>query len=227
MKGPSWRTHIVHGRNACGGASLKMWEDYFPSATLFGFDINPASYLNTERATTFVADQGDPGSIRRAADAAGGRFDIIVDDGSHRADHQQLTFSVLFDYLEPGGLYFIEDLMDNGDGDAVSDVFASNVPVMSTRRVFRSFAETGVFAGPNCIVDGGRIAAAVDWIHLHSPPMYAKLVEVPGGRRRRLIPGFVRDSEEIGVVRKRAPGVISAEPADLPATRRRWLRLRG
>jgi len=39
------------------------------------------------------------------------QFDVIVEDGSHRSDHQSITFKHLFNNnLKPGGLYVLEDL---------------------------------------------------------------------------------------------------------------------
>lgn len=203
VKGDQYPAGIVHGRNAGGGASLKMWAHYFPLATLFGFDVNPASYLDSGRVTTFFADQGDPGSMRRAAEAAGGNFDFVVDDGSHRADHQQVTFGVLFEYLNPGGLYFIEDLMNNGHGEIEEGRFASSVPVLNTRQVFRTFTETGEFGVPNCIGHGDRIAADVDWIHLHCPEPYAPSTGA-GEANERTVARFRPAGQEMSVIRKRA-----------------------
>jgi len=37
---------------------------------------------------------------------------VIIDDGSHAAEHQQISLGGLFPHLESGGLYFIEDLND-------------------------------------------------------------------------------------------------------------------
>ena len=60
VKGDRWAAMIVHGRNAEGGASLKLWHDYFPHAKLYGIDLNPAPYLDNDRTQTFVTDQGNP-----------------------------------------------------------------------------------------------------------------------------------------------------------------------
>ncbi|MGB5705459.1 MAG: hypothetical protein WBM41_01400, partial [Arenicellales bacterium] len=57
VTGDQWESHIVHGRNT-GGASLRMWYDYFHNAKIFGMDVNPCSYLDNDRIKTFVADQG-------------------------------------------------------------------------------------------------------------------------------------------------------------------------
>jgi hypothetical protein len=64
--GDRWDAKIVQGRNT-GGASLKMWYDYFPNARIYGLDINDCSYLANDRVRTFVADQGSrrSGCLRR------------------------------------------------------------------------------------------------------------------------------------------------------------------
>src|SRR5262245_28421116 len=103
-----WQVGIVHGRNA-GGASVKMWYDYFPKATIYGIDIHPGSFLENDRTKIFQLDQGSYSQLTEFAADLGVEFDVIIDDGSHRADHQQVTFSALFPSLKPGGLYFIED----------------------------------------------------------------------------------------------------------------------
>jgi hypothetical protein len=39
-----------------------------------------------------------------------GSPDIIIDDGSHVASHQKISFETLFPLLAPGGIYVIEDM---------------------------------------------------------------------------------------------------------------------
>src|SRR5580700_11200432 len=44
-----------------GGASLKMWEAFFPSARIYGIDLNPqCKRFETERTKVFIGDQADP-----------------------------------------------------------------------------------------------------------------------------------------------------------------------
>jgi hypothetical protein len=38
--------------------------------------------------------------------------DIIIDDGSHRPDHQLISLVTLFPYLAADGIYVIEDIND-------------------------------------------------------------------------------------------------------------------
>ncbi|MCV7352026.1 hypothetical protein [Mycobacterium parmense] len=92
------------------GASLKGWYEYFPKATIFGYDIKDAHRFDNDRITTFVGDQSDRADLARLVENFGGEFDIIIDDGSHNAMHQQVSLAFLFPYLKPGGQYIIEDL---------------------------------------------------------------------------------------------------------------------
>ncbi len=103
VAGDAWDARIVRGKNKEGGASIKMWADYFPQGHIYGIDVNPAPHLDTDRITTFVADQGDTEQLGKVVEAAGPEpFDVIVDDGSHFANHQQISFGYLFKHLKPG-----------------------------------------------------------------------------------------------------------------------------
>jgi hypothetical protein len=94
------------------GASLLMWENYFPHAEIFSCDIRPETLINGGRIHSVVADQSDADSLKAMAQGFGGNFDVIIDDGSHQREHQLLTAQVLMPYLRPGGLYCIEDVME-------------------------------------------------------------------------------------------------------------------
>lgn len=105
------------------GASLRMWADYFPFGEILGIDHN-ADRANVElppNASTAVASQEDHESLMVAI-CGKGPFDIIIDDGSHKWDHQQLSLMWLWPYVAPGGVYVIEDLHTSQDerfrGDA-------------------------------------------------------------------------------------------------------------
>lgn len=97
------------------GASLKMWRDYFPSATIFGLDTDDCRQLDEKRIRTFVGDQSDRkrlwglfGSPPEGLPTAD--FDLIVDDGGHHMDQQQVSLGALFPHVRPGGYYILEDL---------------------------------------------------------------------------------------------------------------------
>lgn len=59
VTGLRWETTIVQGRNT-GGASVKMWHDYFPNARIYGIDINPCPDLNKDRITTLCRRSRKP-----------------------------------------------------------------------------------------------------------------------------------------------------------------------
>ena len=91
------------------GASLRIWETYFQRASIVGIDINEGARKHaTQRCKVEIGSQGDPAFLR--AIAAKYAPDVIIDDGSHRADHILLTFEHLWPTLRPGGVYIVEDV---------------------------------------------------------------------------------------------------------------------
>jgi hypothetical protein len=206
VSGPAWKAELATGRNAEGGASMRMWYRYLPRARIFGIDVNPAKFLDNDRTTTAVVDQGDPDRLREfVAETGVERFDVIVDDGSHRPDHQQVSLSTLFPYLAPEGLYFIEDLADNGLGDGRVDRYSAD-HVVNTRRLLRAFVEDGGFPEPNALLEPAALAAAIDSISFYCPQLRG---ERPRGLRALLgrRPPTVRfrsGQEELCVIRKAA-----------------------
>lgn len=175
VTGNNWRSDIVHGKNS-GGASIRMWHDYFENSNIFGIDINECAYLDNERIKTFVADQGNIENLEAfVMKSAVDEFDFIIDDGSHRPDHQQISFSYFFKKLKSGGLYFIEDLLDNGYGDRASGRMSSN-DVRNTRSILKTFSLTGDFLDPNGLIDKEYLAKHIDSILFHVPRKGMKYV---------------------------------------------------
>jgi hypothetical protein len=93
-----------------GGGSLRLWEEYFPNATVYGADIVTDSFINEGRIKSFVCDQNDESSLKELALQIGGGFDFIVDDGSHKPENQIRTAKVFLPLLKKGGVYSIEDV---------------------------------------------------------------------------------------------------------------------
>jgi tetratricopeptide (TPR) repeat protein len=99
------------------GGSLRLWEDYFPRATIVGLDIRAECKQHEGgRRIVEIASQADAGAMA----AVGQKYqpDIIIDDGSHQADHILITFQALYPSLREGGLYLIEDLGMHAGQDA-------------------------------------------------------------------------------------------------------------
>lgn len=92
------------------GASLMIWRDYFPNATIVGVDIvDPTLDLSGKRLHFVRGSQDDSHTLEKAAALAGGEFDIVIDDASHVGHLTRRSFLRLFPMLTPGGLYIIED----------------------------------------------------------------------------------------------------------------------
>ena len=93
------------------GASLKMWNEYFPDITLIGYDINQdAKKFEKENISVFIGDQNNSSHLEKCIETYGADFDIIIDDGSHYGEHIVTSFKTLYPYLKEGGYYIIEDL---------------------------------------------------------------------------------------------------------------------
>ncbi|MGH6912055.1 MAG: class I SAM-dependent methyltransferase, partial [Phenylobacterium sp.] len=92
------------------GGSLGMWRSYFgPEATIFGVDVDPACAERFDPPNQVrIGSQDDPAFLRSVVSEMGG-LDIVLDDGSHVAPHQETSFRTLFPLLATGGLYIIED----------------------------------------------------------------------------------------------------------------------
>ena len=91
-----------------GGASLRMWKEYFPKATIIGLDIYDKTGLAEDRIHIYKGNQCDEALLRNIVLENGG-VDIIVDDGSHINADVISTFETLFPLLNHRGIYVIED----------------------------------------------------------------------------------------------------------------------
>lgn len=127
------------------GVSVQMWEEYFPRAAIFGIDIKDTSRFETERIRTFVADQANREQLTQFVDEHGSDFDIVIDDGGHTMEQQQVSFGFFFPHLRPKGTYIIEDIhtsFPNFHQDYGVDEGAGN----STFTMFTNFVRDGAFS---------------------------------------------------------------------------------
>ena len=203
VTGDRWASPIVHGRNT-GGASLKMWHDYFPAGKIYGIDINECSYLDNNRIRTFVADQGRVEELEAFVKTAEiTDFDIVIDDGSHRPDHQQISLSYFFKKLKSGGLYFIEDLLSNGMGDGAKGIMACD-KVRNTRSVLKHYLKHGSFSEPNAFIDPDYLKEHIGSLSLHVPDLSTGFSFRPHPKRLfKKVVSYHPDSESLCAVRKK------------------------
>ena len=92
------------------GGSMRMWEKYFPKANIFGIDIDEECLqYQSDRTKIFIGDQADVSFLRNVK-AKIPRIDILIDDGSHRAKDQKITFDEMYYHVRKPGVYLIEDI---------------------------------------------------------------------------------------------------------------------
>ena len=97
--------------NGSPGASLRMWKEYFPLATISGADIDRDVLFQEERINTAYVDQLNPASFETLwAAHENTEFDIIIDDGLHTFEAGICTLENSFHKLRAGGIYIIEDV---------------------------------------------------------------------------------------------------------------------
>jgi len=96
----------------CDGGSIKLWNDYFPNAIIYGIDINPApKWLSMfDRIKTYQDNAYDIEFIQKTFIDKGIKFDIIIDDGPHTTESIKFTVANYSKLLDQCGILVIEDV---------------------------------------------------------------------------------------------------------------------
>jgi hypothetical protein len=140
--------------------SLRVWREFFPYATLHGYDINDFSFLDLPGTRTFQGDQSSPEDLNRFLHAHGHpSFALAIDDGSHVPAHQQASLAHLFEQVAPGGLYLIEDIS-----------WQPFQQSPTTGEVLRRFVDDGRIESPFIPPEAARrLEAAIQSVTIHRP----------------------------------------------------------
>lgn len=142
-----------------GGHSLRMWEEYFTVAEVWGVDLCEQPHGGLADLRPMIAENTHHIALFNAADAAlveqqfaGYIFDVIVEDAGHQL-HEQITIYNNFKrHLSPNGIYFIEDVEDIDRDHAALDAIDSARRV----RVFDRRAAKGRFDDVLVVIGGER-----------------------------------------------------------------------
>lgn len=91
------------------GSSLITFRDFFKRGKIVGLDINPETKFKEKRITTYIGSQNSPDVINKIFDD-NPKINIVLDDGCHVNELTIESFNLIFERLENGGIYIIEDL---------------------------------------------------------------------------------------------------------------------
>lgn len=99
------------------GGSLEVAQNLFDSkSTISGLDVDKRCLnllKSLKNIKIYIGSQVDESILNRIAKDHNNNFDIIIDDGSHVQGHMIFTFTRLFQFLNNGGVYIIEDTHTN------------------------------------------------------------------------------------------------------------------
>jgi SAM-dependent methyltransferase len=95
------------------GSSLRMLKEYFKNSQIYAIDFVDKKAYSENRITI---EQGDQTDINFMSNVFIDKtFDIIIDDGGHTMNQQQISLEVMLSRLNPGGIYILEDLHTSTD----------------------------------------------------------------------------------------------------------------
>lgn len=184
------RSPVVLELGVSHGGSLDMWRWYFGrGATVVGVDIDArAASLDGGGVHVHVGDQADSAFLSSLVDRYG-RFDVVIDDGSHLFEHQLASLQALWDRVAVGGVYLVEDVCTSylerfGGGLGREDTF-----IGETKRLLDEVNGDWLGAGADPAV--GPVRSPSSWtrtlggIHVYDSVVVLDRTERPVTRRRQ------------------------------------------
>lgn len=123
------------------GASLKLWNDYFPNSTIFGIDdfshktgqdfysFRPLikeevlkEFSEFDRIKVIELDSQNYEKVHEMFNNV--VFDIIIDDGNHSLNFQMKTFENFYSLLSENGVYICEDVQSQENAEKLKSLFS-------------------------------------------------------------------------------------------------------
>jgi len=93
-----------------GNASAALFF-YFKNSNIYSADINPDMFLyKSDRITNLFINSSSRNSIEKNLLKRNIRFDIIIEDASHMLKDQIISLFMLFNSLNRGGIFIIEEI---------------------------------------------------------------------------------------------------------------------
>ena len=107
------------------GASARMWREYYPNADIYVVELFSTEFRETWHNPNTLIDgvniiAGDATDARTWRDVTN-QVDVLIDDGSHNPHDQISTLNLALDKVKSKGLYIIEDIYCNFEGEYLHD----------------------------------------------------------------------------------------------------------
>jgi cephalosporin hydroxylase len=120
------------------GGSVKLWNDYFPNANVYAFDLDLSRNQYHTKSPRVHIMQSDAYQLNIVKAFQPATFDFVMDDGWHTLD-SMCKFAALYNRLvRPGGYLIIEDLQHVEWGDTIKmylpDTFSCEVVDLSKNK---------------------------------------------------------------------------------------------
>jgi hypothetical protein len=121
------------GQLTTPGGSLRGWREAFPTAEIFGADVDRGVLFTEDRIRTYYVHAMEPPTISemwanvRMDVPDGTKFQIIVDDACHEITANTHLFNGSLDMLDSGGFYVIEDIEQNENNLSAFDRWFSSI----------------------------------------------------------------------------------------------------
>lgn len=92
------------------GGSMRLWAGYFPSALVYGVDVNIYQNLCRELSPRIRLIQADAYTPDCAATFPSKSLDIVIDDGPHTLESLCTALDLYMRTVKPGGYLILEDI---------------------------------------------------------------------------------------------------------------------
>jgi len=122
------------------GGSMLMWQRYFDESSLTGVDLRNGfnAELPFQKDIRAVWHWGvDSTDSEQVPFIKQHRF--VIDDGAHDVDSQIATFKNYWQFVQPGGTYFVEDIENDESTQTLRDFLDIYLTEPHTIDYFRGF----------------------------------------------------------------------------------------
>ena len=124
------------------GGSMLMWFEYFDSVRMTGVDLRQGFNQPLDFQTDLEHCEWHWGidSTDLTQTPVLARHQFVIDDGAHDLESQIRTFRNYWQFVQPGGTYFVEDIENDANTEALREFVRTWVKTPHTVDYYRGHA---------------------------------------------------------------------------------------